>query len=556
MPPDPAAVAQVRAAGPTWTRWVSLALSWAAALAAALLMWRIGVGVDTVAASDRPGTGALIGLAALALVAGGGTAVAAGFTPWAAGRTEQGLRQRIVQGAFAQPTAASAGARISAATGGAERAATYRAGFIGPTIGALTIPFLTLGVMAVLIDPVIAGWLALLVLVVPLLVGGFQRLAKPIGAAYRRTQGELTSAFLEAIQSLETLVYFRAAGRTEADLARRGEQHRRGLMRMLAGNQLLILVVDAAFSLTIMVTAAGLAVHRVQAGQLTLGGGVAIMLLTTLVVGPVDLIGQFFYVGMAGRAAERQISRLVVGSASSTPEPVPDEAVDASLDLDSVTAGWVRDRPVVHDLTFHVAPGEKVALVGPSGVGKSTVAALLQGQLRPWKGRVQVGGVVAGTPAARADLSVVEQRTYLFLGTIAENLRLARPAATDDQLWDVLAVAGLADDVRAMPKGLETPVGEHGTLLSGGQAQRLSIARAALRDAPILLLDEPTSQVDLAGEAAIVESLDRLSAGRTVLVISHRPGAVLAADRVITLRDGTLADATSLEATSSEGGES
>jgi ATP-binding cassette subfamily C protein len=149
-----------------------------------------------------------------------------------------------------------------------------------------------------------------------------------------------------------------------------------------------------------------------------------------------------------------------------------------------------------------------------------------------------VGGVdVAATDPAdvRARLAVVEQRTFLFLGTVAANLRVADPAATDERLWEALALAGLADEVAAMPRGLDTPVGEHGALLSGGQAQRLGIARAWLRDAPILLLDEPTSQVDLAGEAAILEALDRLAAGRTVLMIAHRPGAILAADRTVEL---------------------
>lgn len=177
-----------------------------------------------------------------------------------------------------------------------------------------------------------------------------------------------------------------------------------------------------------------------------------------------------------------------------------------------------------------------MALVGPSGAGKSTVGALLQGHLVPSSGRVFVGGVDASADpaAARAHLAVVEQRTFLFLGAIASR-RVADPAATDARLWEVLGLAGLADEVAAMPRGLDTPVGEHGALLSGGQAQRLGIARAWLRDAPILLLDEPTSQVDLAGEAAILGALDRLAAGRSVLMIAHRPGAILSADRTIEL---------------------
>lgn len=516
---------------------MSLGLSWASALAAAFFFERVGGAVDALAAGGRLRESLLIQLIALIVVAAGCAAASARFTPWAAGRTEQNLRRIVVRGAFSRTALSDSGRWLSAGTGGVERAATYRAGFLGPTGGALTIPLLTLAVMTT-IDPVVAGWLALLVLIVPLVVGGFQRLVKPIGASYRRTQGQLTAAFLEGVQALETLVYNRAADRSAAQLARRGEEHRRGLMRMLAGNQLLILVVDAAFSLTVMVAAAGLSVHRIHTGHLSLGGGVAIVLMTTLIVGPVDVVGQFFYIGMAGRAAERQIAGLSTPGREA-PVPAPGRG-DGSLELDAVTAGWVPGHPVLRDVTLRIEPGERVALVGPSGVGKSTLAALLQGELRASSGRVLVGGLDAGTAAARDQLAVVEQRTFLFLGSIAQNLRLAAPDASDERLWAALDLAGLADDVRAMPAGLDTPVGEHGAKLSGGQAQRLSIARAALRDAPILLLDEPTSQVDLAGEAAILASLDRLAAGRTVLVIAHRPGAIIAADRIVRLRDGQV----------------
>ena len=132
------------------------------------------------------------------------------------------------------------------------------------------------------------------------------------------------------------------------------------------------------------------------------------------------------------------------------------------------------------------------------------------------------------------------QSTWLFSGTIASNLRLAAPGASDEELWEALATANLAEEVRGMPEGLETRVGERGLGLSGGQAQRVSLARAVLADRPLLLLDEPTSQVDLAGEAAIIEAIDRIAAGRTVVTVSHRAGALTGADRVITVEGGRI----------------
>jgi ABC-type multidrug transport system fused ATPase/permease subunit len=202
-----------------------------------------------------------------------------------------------------------------------------------------------------------------------------------------------------------------------------------------------------------------------------------------------------------------------------------------------VDAGWADGPTVLSGLSLRVEHGEHVALAGPSGAGKSTVASLLLGHLTARAGTVRVDGIdpVRNPAGARSRIAAVQQRAFHFLGTIEDNLRLAAPAVTEARLWEALELAGLRADVEAMPAGLATPVGEQGALLSGGQSQRLAIAQAWLQDAPILVLDEPTSQVDLAAEEQILAALRRLAADRTVLMIAHRPGAILAADRVIRL---------------------
>ncbi|MGC4154346.1 MAG: ABC transporter ATP-binding protein [Propionicimonas sp.] len=529
-------VAGVKAATPSWVLRCSIGLAWAAAVATALLFWRLGTALDAGLLTAAELTGMLALAVTAALLAAGG----AWFAQWAPSEAERALRRLVIGRVFdlgVTGTHDRGGELLSLATIGVEKTATYRAGFLGPIVGALTTPFLVLAVMAFTVDATVAGWLALLVLLVPVLLGGFQQLVRPIGAAYRRTQLALSRAFLEAVQAIDTLVYARAAGRMGARLAERGEQHRRGVMRLLAGNQVLIFVVDAAFSLTVVVAAGLLVTGRITAGTLSLGQGVAILLMTTLVVGPVDVIGQFFYIGIAGRASQRELGDLLDAQEPTGPAAVPPPEAAGTIVLDGVTAGWPDGPDVLTGVSLRVGPGERVALIGPSGVGKSTLAALVQGHLLPRAGRVWVDGqdVIADPAGARTRLAVVEQRTFLFLGSIADNLLVAAPDADETRLWEALELAGLRDEVEAMPDGLATQVGEHGRLLSGGQAQRLAIARAALRDAPVLLLDEPTSQVDLAGEAAILAALDRLARGRTVLLIAHRPGAVLAADRVVEL---------------------
>jgi ATP-binding cassette subfamily C protein CydCD len=201
--------------------------------------------------------------------------------------------------------------------------------------------------------------------------------------------------------------------------------------------------------------------------------------------------------------------------------------------------------PALRGVSFDVPAGHTVALVGRSGAGKTTAAHLL---LRFWDaqhGQVRIGG--QDVRDVRLDdlrglIALVAQDTYLFNASLRENIRLGRPSATDDEVVAAARAANVEEFALALPDGYDTPVGERGLQLSGGQRQRVSIARALLKDAPILVLDEATSHLDAIAEAEVRQALERLSAGRTTLVIAHRLSTIRGADRIVVLDDGVVAE--------------
>jgi len=530
-------------------RAIVVVCSWATALCLGVAYLAIGWGIDDVAGGNSWSTWwlALVGSLGSGLFAWTVSALGAK----AMKQLEPSLRHSMIRQVFAlgpsQRTSERAGRVVNSATDGVERVAAYKGIFLAPMIASLTTPVLVVVFVALALDPASGGFLAIAIPLVPICVMGFRKAFKPVSARYRHASRQLSAKELDAIQGLGDLALMNAGKDMGKRLAEAAEEVRSKVMSYLAGNQLILLVIDSVFSLGMITGAITLALVRYEQGALSVGGAISLVLLSSIMLDPLDRIGQFFYIGMGGIAANKEIKKFTEQVPPVTdPKGAVVPALPSSpgeLRLTDVSFSYAEDTPVLSGASLTLRPGEHVALAGPSGAGKSTVSALLQGYLRPKAGRVSLNGVdLAEAPLSwvRAQCAVVEQSTYLFSGTLRENLLIAAPTATDDQLVEALRAAHLGEFVEALPGGLDAQVGARGLAVSGGEAQRIAIARAFLKNASIMILDEPTAHVDLVSEREILASLDTVCAGRTTLTISHRDATIKGADRVATLTEGTI----------------
>ena len=300
----------------------------------------------------------------------------------------------------------------------------------------------------------------------------------------------------------------------------------------------------------------------VASGKMS-GGTIAAFVLTgALVAGAFGALTEVYGDLLRGAGAAGRLAELIEESpgiaAPLKPVPLPDPPV-GRVAFANVTFRYPT-RPEVKaltDFTLEVAPGETVAIVGPSGAGKTTLFQLLQRFYDPEAGAVSVDGVALPDtdPAwARARIAMVPQETVIFAASARDNLRYGRWTANDDELWAAAKAANAEEFLRKLPDGLDTFMGESGARISGGQRQRLAIARAILRDAPILLLDEATSALDAESERLVQDALDRLMENRTTIVIAHRLATVRAADRIIVMSEGRIVEQGKHDALTRAGG--
>ena len=228
------------------------------------------------------------------------------------------------------------------------------------------------------------------------------------------------------------------------------------------------------------------------------------------------------------------------------PDALVLSGVEGSIDVDNVSFSYERDDvEVLHHVSLHVAPGETVAVVGPSGGGKTTLCSLIPRFYDVGEGSIRIDGHDVRDvqqQSLRRNIGVVQQDVFLFAASILDNIRYGRPGASTDEVIAAAKRAEIYDDIMAMPDGFDTYVGERGALLSGGQKQRISIARIFLKNPPVLILDEATSALDSVTEAKIQRAFDELAKGRTTIIIAHRLSTVRAASRILVIRDGVIAE--------------
>jgi ATP-binding cassette, subfamily C, bacterial CydD len=358
-----------------------------------------------------------------------------------------------------------------------------------------------------------------------------------------RALRHLSTHFLDVVRGLPTLRAFNRAADEGERLGAVGDRYRRATMGTLRVGFLSGSVLELAATLGVALVAVTVGV-RLVGGSLGLEAGLTALVLAPELYLPLRRLGAEYHACADGLAvADRMLELLDAAPAAPCGRRIAPSPAAAPVRLERVSFAYPgRTGLVLDGFDLALDPGELVALVGPSGAGKSTAAALLLGLLRPVAGRVTVGGMDLATcdPAAwRRHVAWVPQQPALLRAGVADNIRLGAPGAAIDAVRAAAALAGADAFVASLPAGYDTVLGDGGRALSPGQRRRIGLARAFLRDAPLVILDEPTADLDAESVAIVAAAIERLRAGRTMLAIAHRAELVNRADRVVRL-DGLV----------------
>ncbi|GGR02504.1 ABC transporter ATP-binding protein [Deinococcus ruber] len=405
------------------------------------------------------------------------------------------------------------------------------------------------GVVAIFIalQPLLGVVVTLPMLIVGLMLTRYNASVRPAYRAARNRLGDLSALITDRIGGIRVVQGFAREEAEAGKVADIGQQlYAEGVKAVAIRNRTFPLVRFVSNFGNILMLGGG--VFLIARGQFTLGGLLAYRGYGRYFYGPIDDLVNINDLLQRAEASGRRIFQVldapqdIVQAPDAVPLPLP---ARGEIVFEDVYFGYDPAQPVLKGLNLHVAPGERVAILGSSGAGKSTLIGLLTRTFDPQSGRVLFDGHDVRTltlPSLRRAATLMQQDTFLFHDTVLENVRYARPDASAQEVEAALRVASALEFVQSLPQGLETLVGERGVKLSGGQRQRLAIARVLLARPAVLLLDEPTSAVDAESEASIVEALERLMRGRTALIVTHRLSLARSADRVVVLEGGVVVE--------------
>ena len=429
---------------------------------------------------------------------------------------------------------------VQVAVEGVDQLETYFGSYLPQLFYAVLAPVTLFVVLAPVSLPA-AVVLLVCVPLIPVAIVAVQRWAKKLLARYWGQYTASGDSFLENLQGLTTLKIYQADGFQQEEMNRQAEKFRKITMKVLTMQLNSITIMDliayggAALGMILSVT-------QYRNGQVTLAECLLIIVLAADFFLPMRLLGSYFHIAMNGMAASEKIFRLL--DLPEAPMPEGDVPQEAALRCRDLRFSYQADREVLHGINLDIPVGSFTAIVGESGCGKSTVASILMGRNRGYRGTVTVGDQELSH--IREDhllehVTYVGHQSYLFQGTVRDNLRMGCPTADETQMWAVLERVKLADFLRG-EKGLDTPLLERAANLSGGQCQRLALARALLHNSPVYLFDEATSNIDMESENAILAEIQALAQTKTVLLISHRLANVTRADHIYVMEQGNVVE--------------
>ena len=435
---------------------------------------------------------------------------------------------------------------VQVAVEGVDQLETYFGAYLPQFFYAMLAP-LTLFIVLCFVNVAAAVVLLICVPLIPVAIAAVQTWAKKLLSKYWGQYTELGDTFLENLQGLTTLKIYQADAFKQQEMNEQAEKFRKITMNVLTMQLNSITIMDliayggAALGVIMAVT-------QYQSGGVSLEGCLLIILLAADFFIPMRQLGSFFHIAMNGMAASDKIFRLL-DLEETKPEITESFPSGHTIRCSGLSFSYEPDREILHSVDLTFPQGSFTALVGESGCGKSTLASILMGRNKGYTGSVSVGGVPLSSIQEESllrNITYISHQSYLFKGTVRENLLMGKPGASDEELWAVLSRVNLAEFLKA-EQGLDTRLLEKASNLSGGQCQRLALARALLHDSPVYIFDEATSNIDVESENDIMREIHELAKSKTVILVSHRLANVVGADHIYVLDHGIVAESGSHE---------